>query len=215
LNVTNGITPRRWLLDCNPQLAKLVFKTINKDDLWSNLDLLEDLRTHADNTQLQAQWMRIKYENKKRLAKYLKDTLKVDVDPTSLFDIQIKRIHEYKRQLLNIMRVIFHYSDLKKKLTASGVSATASSIDPSVIKELNTVPRVVIFAGKAAPGYQRAKEIIKLINNVAERINNDRLISQFLKVVFIPNYSVSLAEIIIPASDISQVRVSTDLIVHK
>ena len=195
-------------MDCNPSLAKLVNSAINKEDLWSNLELLEELRAHADDRQYQAQWMQIKHENKRKLAKYLKDTLKVDVDPNALFDIQIKRIHEYKRQLLNILRVIFLYNDLKKKLAAAGASVPSlrtSSLDPAIVREVNTVPRVVIFAGKAAPGYQRAKEIIKLINNVAERVNTDPLVSHWLKVVFIPNYSVSLAEIIIPASDISQV----------
>lgn len=190
LNITNGITQRRWLLACNPRLCELVANSLETDTFLTNLDVLEGLRAHANNRKLQEAWLDVKHENKKALADYLAKNLNIIVDPHALFDIQVKRIHEYKRQLLNILRVIYLWLDLRSK---------------SLAKQLDDVlPRVVIFAGKAAPSYQRAKLIIKLINSVAERVNNDRSINNLLKVVFIPNYSVSLAEIIVPASDISQ-----------
>eukprot|EP01116_Phalansterium_solitarium_P018910 TRINITY_DN5153_c1_g1_i2.p1 TRINITY_DN5153_c1_g1~~TRINITY_DN5153_c1_g1_i2.p1 ORF type:complete len:936 (-),score=339.56 TRINITY_DN5153_c1_g1_i2:247-3054(-) len=190
LNITNGITQRRWLLGCNPRLTELIANTLGTDGFLTNLDILEQLRAHANNRKLQEQWLDVKLANKKVLAEYLQKHLSITVDPHSFFDIQVKRIHEYKRQLLNILRVIYLWQDLRAK---------------SLAKQLDDVlPRVVIFAGKAAPSYHRAKLIIKLINSVAERVNNDRSINGLLKVVFIPNYSVSLAEIIVPASDISQ-----------
>jgi len=136
--------------------------------------------------------MDVKYACKKKLCQYLRANHNIFIDPRALFDIQVKRIHEYKRQFLNIIRVIYEYIDLRRK----------AELDPSALKL--TVPKVVIFGGKAAPGYHRAKLVIKLINAVAERINSDRTIKDLIKAFFIPNYNVSLAELIVPASDISE-----------
>jgi len=190
VNVTNGITPRRWLSLCNPRLTKLITKTLGSSDFLTNLDLLEGLRAHANDAAFQQQWAEVKLQNKKTLAKYLETTMGITVDPNALFDIQVKRIHEYKRQLMNILRVIYQYKDLRTKAAAGNLAGC--------------VPRVVIFAGKAAPAYFRAKHIIKLINAVSERVNADTSINNLLKVVFMPNYNVSLAEKIIPANDISE-----------
>jgi len=190
VNVTNGITPRRWLSLCNPRLTKLITKTLGSQDFLTNLDLLEELRKHATNSDFQTQWAEVKLTNKKALAKHLETTMGIKVDPTALFDIQVKRIHEYKRQLMNIMRVIYQYKDLRQKAAAGTLA--------------NEQARVVIFAGKAAPAYFRAKHIIKLINAVSEKVNSDESIKGLLKVIFMPNYNVSLAEKIIPANDISE-----------
>jgi len=190
-NVTNGITPRRWLYNCNRPLVKLIASKLGSDDFLQNLDKLQTLRKYADDAQFQRDWMNVKLAAKKRLAQYLREYCNVDVDPTkALFDVHVKRIHEYKRQYLNILKVIYNYNELRRRAAKNDLG--------------NEVPKVVIFAGKAAPGYFRAKLVIKLINSVAERINSDRSIKGLLKVVFMPNYNVSLAEVIIPASDISQ-----------
>jgi len=188
INITNGITPRRWLLNCNPELVNIISRKLGNDDWLTNLEQLEKLKAHCDDRSLQAEWMVAKLTAKKRLAEWLETNMNIHVDPNALFDIQIKRIHEYKRQLMNILRIIYYYLDLKRKVVLSDT----------------IVPRVIIFAGKAAPGYHKAKLIIKLINSVAEKINSDKKIKDLLKVVYIPNYGVSLAELIIPASDISQ-----------
>jgi starch phosphorylase len=188
INITNGITPRRWLLACNNELASLISKKLGSEAYLTDLDQLIKLKSFANDPNFQAEWMAVKMTAKKRLADYLQQQHGLRVDPNALFDIQIKRIHEYKRQLMNIMRVIHTYLDLKRRTTF-----------PDTI-----VPKVIIFAGKAAPGYHRAKLIIKLINSVAEKINADKKINNLLKVIFIPNYSVSLAELIIPANDISE-----------
>lgn len=190
VNVTNGITPRRWLSLCNPRLTKLITKTLGSQDFLTNLDLLEGLRKFADDAEFQKQWAEVKLSNKKALAKHLETTMGIRVDPTALFDIQVKRIHEYKRQLMNVLRVIYQYKDLRQKAVAGKLAGEQA--------------RVVIFAGKAAPAYFRAKHIIKLINAVSERVNSDTSINDLLKVVFMPNYNVSLAEKIIPANDISE-----------
>ncbi|KAI9013003.1 glycosyl transferase [Gaertneriomyces semiglobifer] len=189
VNVTNGVTPRRWLHQANPGLSSLIAKTLGSTDFLKDLSLLTGITAHAENPQFQQAFMQIKYQNKLRLAEYIKEVVGVTVDPEALFDVQCKRLHEYKRQHMNIFGVIHRYEKLKKM---------------SVDELKHVVPRVVIFAGKAAPGYYTAKTIIKLINNVANVINNDAQISPFLKLIFIPNYSVSVAEILIPASDISQ-----------
>jgi starch phosphorylase len=191
LNITNGITPRRWLHNCNPLLSNLIEKTLGDDSFLLNLDKLSELKKFIDDENLQKRWAEIKLENKKKLATYLREKCNIEVNPNALFDIQVKRIHEYKRQLLNILRVIYLYKQLKLK-------AETTVLDDNII------PKVIIFGGKAAPGYHKAKMIIKLINSVAEKVNRDKQINELLKVVFIPNYSVSLAEIIIPASDISE-----------
>lgn len=188
-NKTNGVTPRRWVLSCNPTLATLITKWIETSDWVTNMDDLKSLRDFANNPEVQAEWALSKKHNKERLAAYIRGSLGIDVDTRALFDIQVKRIHEYKRQLLNILYVVHRYLNLK-------------AMNPQ--QRLASVPRVTIFGGKAAPGYYRAKQIIKLINQVSHVINSDPVTSSLFKVVFIPNYNVTNAEIIIPASELSQ-----------
>lgn len=188
-NVTNGVTPRRWLLQSNPELSKLISSKIGEE--WiTNLDELKKLIYHAGDKDFQDAWKAVKRANKERLVKYIHRKTGIDVDPDSLFDVQIKRIHEYKRQLLNLLHAITHYVRIKE--------------NPST----NIVPRTIIFAGKAAPAYKMAKLIIKLVNSVAQKVNNDPDVSKKLKVVFMPNYCVSAAEKIIPATDLSE-QIST------
>lgn len=189
VNVTNGITHRRWLLKCNHGLSHLITKSIG-DDWIENLDLLRGLEPFAEDSLFREKFRLVKRENKVALAEYIKKNNGVDVSLDSIFDCQIKRFHEYKRQLLNLLSVIAMYNRIKA--------------DPSA----PFVPRTVIFAGKSAPGYFMAKLIIKLINSVADVINNDPEVGSKLKLVFLANYSVSLAEKIIPAADLSQ-QVST------
>ena len=188
-NKTNGITPRRWLMQCNPGLTKLITERIGPGFL-DDIELLQGLDVHADDPSFQGQFAAVKLENKQRLAKLIKDRLGVVVSPNAMFDVQIKRIHEYKRQLLNIIQAIALYDEIRTH------------------PERDWVPRVKIFAGKAAPGYWNAKLIIKLINDVAKVINNDPAVRGLLKVVFLPNYNVSLAEVIVPAADLSE-QIST------
>ncbi|MCH6257165.1 glycogen/starch/alpha-glucan phosphorylase [Puniceicoccaceae bacterium K14] len=188
-NMTNGITPRRWLLACNQELSSLIDDTIGGG--WAkDLDKLQALSKEADKPAFQKKFMDIKYANKENLAKIIKDLCGVDVDPGALFDVQIKRLHEYKRQHLNLLHILALYRRLLQ--------------DP----DLDVVPRVFVFGAKAAPGYQLAKTIIKAINAVGERVNNDERIKGKLKVVFLPNYRVSLAAHIIPAADLSE-QIST------
>jgi len=188
-NKTNGITQRRWLLKANPGLAGLITGAVG--DSWiTDLFRLRELESHAGDAGFQEDFRKVKRENKLRLAGIIKDSLRLNVDPDSLFDIQVKRIHAYKRQLLNVMHIIDEY-----------LSLTEDGRQPCV-------PRTYIFSGKAAPGYWLAKQIIKLIYNVARVINNDPRASQWIKVAFIPDYRVSLAEKIIPAADISE-QIST------
>ncbi len=188
-NKTNGITQRRWLLNCNPGLAKLINGTIGKE--WiTNLYKLKSLEPYSADEKFQEEFLQIKRANKEHLANLIHWITRISVNPESLFDIQIKRIHEYKRQMLNIMHIIHQYLSI----TEDGV-------------ELN-VPRTYIFAGKAAPGYWAAKQIIKLINNVAHVVNHDPRVKDQIKVIFIPDYKVSLAERIIPAADLSE-QIST------
>jgi starch phosphorylase len=186
---TNGITQRRWLLKSNPGLAGLITDTIGGE--WvTNLDYLRNLEPYADQPKFQKKWAKVKTENKKRLAAIIKQDCGVVVNPNTLFDVQVKRIHEYKRQLLNILHVITLYHRI-----ANGEDTDSPS-------------RTVIFGGKAAPSYFKAKLIIKLINSVAEVVNNDSRVGDRLKVAFIPNYGVSVAEKIFPASDLSE-QIST------
>lgn len=186
---TNGITPRRWLLDVNPELAKLISHRIGSG--WiTNLDLLRGLEAFADDSQFRAEWLKIKLGNKARLAEYIRRHCRVTVDPHSMFDIQVKRIHEYKRQLLNALHLIHLYHRI--------IHGEAG----------NMAPRTAIFAGKAAPSYSRAKQIIKLITSIGDVINKDPRVRNLLKVVFLPNYNVSQAEIIMPAADLSE-QIST------
>ena len=189
INVTNGVTPRRWVLQANPALSALITETIGPE--WiTDLDQLKKLIPHADNPEFREKWRQVKFANKERLVKYIKRKVDMDVSPDMLFDVHVKRIHEYKRQLLNIFHVITLYNRIKN--------------DP----EIEMVPRTVIFGGKAAPAYVQAKLIIKLINSVADVVNNDPDVNQKLKVVFLPNYCVSQAEKIIPATDLSE-QIST------
>lgn len=184
-NVTNGITPRRWVGVANPELAELFTQYIGKD--WcKDLTQLSQLQQHIHNPELKQAIAKIKYDNKQRLARYIQQELGIDVDPNALFDVQVKRIHEYKRQILNVLHIITRYNQMLAH------------------PEKNWVPRVFILAGKAASAYCAAKQTINLINDVAKMINQDQRLQGRLKVVFIPNYSVSLAEMIIPAADISE-----------
>lgn len=187
-NVTNGITPRRWLHQANPQLSALIAEKLGGYDFLNNLGKLKGLEKFADDKQFHAKWMEIKRANKARLAALIKSQRGVEVNTNALFDIQVKRIHEYKRQQMNIFSVIHRYLTIKK-------------LSPAERKKVQ--PRVSIFGGKSAPGYYMAKTIIKLINAVGEVVNNDPEIGDLLKVIFVEDYNVSKAEIITPASDIS------------
>lgn len=188
-NKTNGITPRRWLHQANPRLSELITEKLGSRAWLKDLTQLKKLEQFVEDPNFRNRWMKIKYDNKVRLANVIKERVGFDVNPDSLFDIQVKRIHEYKRQFMNILGVIHRYFRLK------ALSAAERK------KEL---PRTIIFAGKAAPGYYIAKMVIKLINSVAEVVNKDTDIGDLLKVIFLPDYNVSLAEVIVPASDISQ-----------
>ncbi|WP_273477290.1 glycogen/starch/alpha-glucan phosphorylase [Faecalicoccus acidiformans] len=188
-NKTNGITHRRWLLYSNPQLTKLLEETIG-DSFKRHPEDLEKLMEHIDDPILQERFMNVKMERKQILADYVKKTLGIDVNVNSIFDCQAKRLHAYKRQLLNIFHVMHLYLKMKE--------------EPS----FRIYPRTFFFSAKAAPSYMLAKEIIKLINMVANRVNNDPETNHYLKVVFIPNYSVSVAEILLNAADVSE-QIST------
>ncbi len=188
-NKTNGITQRRFLLHGNPLLAQWITDKIGGD--WiTNLKHINELSVYADDELSQKEFMNIKYKNKVRLAKYIKEHNGIEVDPRSIFDVQVKRLHEYKRQLLNILHVMYLYNKLKQ--------------NPG----MDFYPRTFIFGAKASAGYMRAKSIIKLINSVGDVINNDASINGKIKVVFIENYRVSNAEIIFAAADVSE-QIST------
>jgi starch phosphorylase len=188
-NKTNGITPRRWLVACNPRLSGLITRTIGTG--WErNLDLLRKLEPHAHDAEFREEFMAVKHANKEKLAKRIFDECAVVVDPSAMFDVQIKRLHEYKRQHLNLLHILWLYRRLLQ--------------DPA----LDIPPRVFIFAAKAAPGYATAKLIIKAINAVGATINGDKRIKDKLKVAFMPNYRVSLAQRIVPAADLSE-QIST------
>lgn len=188
-NVTNGITPRRWLHQANPRLSALIAEKLGSYDFLKDLTLLDKIEAFVDDKAFREEWAVIKRENKLRLAKHIKATTGFDVNPNALFDVQVKRIHEYKRQQLNIFGVIHRYLSIKAM---------------SAEEKKKVVPRVSIFGGKAAPGYWMAKTIIHLINKVADVVNKDPEIGDLLKVIFIADYNVSKAEIICPASDISE-----------
>ncbi len=189
VNQTNGITPRRWLYECNPALRSLVTEAIGEE--WvDDLERIEAIAPLADDSGFIERFAKAKQENKNQLATVIKERIGLTVDPHAMFDVHIKRIHEYKRQLLNVLEAVALYRAIKR--------------DP----DADWTPRVKLFAGKAAPGYYMAKLIVKLINDVATVINNDPEIGDRLKVAFLPNYNVSFAEIIIPAADLSE-QIST------
>lgn len=188
-NKTNGITQRRFLRHGNPLLAEWITGKIG-DDWVTDLEHIKNLEIYADDKKCQKEFMNIKYQNKVRLAKYIKEHNGIDVNPRSIFDVQVKRLHEYKRQLLNILHVMYLYNQIKEN------------------PDMEFYPRTFIFGAKAAAGYRRAKLTIKLINSVADVINNDKSINDKIKVVFIENYRVSNAEIIFAAADVSE-QIST------
>jgi starch phosphorylase len=185
VNITNGITQRRWLLEANPLLAQRISKTIG--EAWiTDLDHLRRLEPHSDDDDFKAAINQIKRTNKEVLANLISETVWTSIDPDSLFDVHVKRIHEYKRQLLKVMQIVYEYLRI---------------IDG---EKKPTVAKTYIFAGKAAPGYWVAQQMIKLIHNVGQVINQDKKVKDALKVVFLPDYRVSLAQKIIPAADLSE-----------
>lgn len=185
-NVTNGVTPRRWINIANPGLTNFLDKHLGDEDWRLHLDNLTKLNDKVDDASVQAEFGEVKKAAKERLAKYIETELGIKVNTDALFDIQIKRIHEYKRQALNVMHIVDRYNKILEN------------------PDFDWQPRVFIFAGKAASAYYMAKKIIRLINDVAKIINNDTRIRDLIKVVYIPNYSVSLAQIIIPAADLHE-----------
>ncbi|MGM0396616.1 MAG: glycogen/starch/alpha-glucan phosphorylase [Bacillota bacterium] len=189
-NKTNGITQRRWLLQSNPELSDLITELLGSKDWITDLKMLKDLESFADDNDVLDRFLHIKWTKKNQLADYIEQEEGKSINPDSLFDIQIKRLHEYKRQLLNAFHIMYLYYEIKEN------------------PEKNTVPRTFIFGAKAAPGYVRAKAIIKFINDIAELVNNDPLTKGRLKVVFVHNYRVSYAEKLFPAADLSE-QIST------
>ena len=189
-NKTNGVAPRRWLLEANSGLTDLISLTLDDNKWITGLDKLRELEPWAEDAEFRAAFREVKRQNKLKLQAVIQEETGVVVDPDSIFDVHIKRIHEYKRQLLNVMHIVSDYLRIVEH------------------DELPAVPRTYIFAGKAAPGYWAAKQIIKLIHNVAEVVNNDSKAKEWIKVTFVPDYRVSLAELIMPAADVSE-QIST------
>ncbi|KXZ53126.1 hypothetical protein GPECTOR_7g1017 [Gonium pectorale] len=188
-NKTNGVTQRRWLAFCNPPLRELITSKLGNDDWILHLDNLRELRKHADDPAFQEQWRAVKQSAKVKAAALIQRLTGVKVNTNAMFDIQVKRIHEYKRQLLNVMGIIYRYDQIKK-------------MTPAQRKEV--VPRVCVIGGKAAPGYEMAKRIIKLVCAVGDKINSDPDVGDLLKLIFVPDYNVSSAEVLIPATELSQ-----------
>merc|ERR1719335_1167108 len=189
VNMTNDVTPRRWIHLANRPLSDIFTKHLGTQKWLVNMELLKGLTKKKDDPQLQKEWMSMKRDAKVRLAKWLKQTINFDVDPDMLFDCQFKRIHEYKRQLLNAIYLVHRYLMIKR--TPAG-------------QRNKFQKRFCFFGGKAAPGYLNAKIIIKLIGNISEVVNNDPDVNHYMKVCFVPNYSVTVAQWVVPASDLSQ-----------
>jgi starch phosphorylase len=189
IGITNGVTCRRWMAQCNPELSSVITKALGSDRWVRDLDQLEGLKKFKDDDKVLQEFADAKLDCKKRLAEYVKQHLDIDVDVNTMFDIQVKRIHEYKRQLLNVLQVIHRYSEIKK-------------MSPSEREKV--VKRTVFIGGKAAAGYYVAKKIIALANAVGRTINNDPDTKDYLKLIYIPNYKVGNAQVIIPANDISE-----------
>merc|ERR1719331_3434290 len=189
VNMTNGVTPRRWIHCANRPLSELFTKHLGSQDWLTDLELLKGMLPKKSDPAVQREWMAAKHQAKERLAKYLQEKMGFTLDLESLIDCQFKRMHEYKRQLLNAFYLIHRYLRIKR----------ASPSERSKFQK-----RFSFFGGKAAPGYVNAKIIIKLINNIAEVVNNDPDVSPYLKVFFVPNYSVTVAQWVCPASDLSQ-----------
>jgi starch phosphorylase len=188
-NVTNGVTPRRWLMQCNPALSRLITQSIGPE--WCcNLEKLRELVPLAEDSAFRDAWARAKLENKRLLSRYVLRKVQMGINPNTLFDMQFKRMHEYKRQLLNVMHVISLFNRIKDNPSA------------------DITPRTVLFGGKAAPGYYQAKLIIRLINEVARVVNADADVAGRLRVAFLPNYCISQAEKVVPAADLSE-QIST------
>jgi len=188
-NKTNGVTPRRWIRCCNPGLAALYTKFLGNEDWLRDMDKIRDLMKHINNKEFVKEFMTIKVENKKRLVRWIRQECGITVNENSLFDVMVKRLHEYKRQLMNALYIAHRYLMIKEA-------------KPEERKKF--VPRTSMIGGKAAPGYYSAKRIIKFINCLSETINNDKEVSDYLKLVFLPNYNVSNAQVIIPAAELSQ-----------
>ena len=188
-NKTNGVTPRRWIRCCNPGLAEIYKKYLGSDEWLRDMTKIKVLQDKASDPEFQKQWIQVKIQNKKRLVDWVQANCNIKVDKNSIFDVMVKRLHEYKRQLMNALWLAHRYLQIKEA-------------KPEERKKF--VPRTSFIGGKAAPGYVQAKRIIKFINCLSETINNDTDVNDYLKVVFLPNYNVSNAEIIIPAAEVSQ-----------
>uniref|UniRef100_A0A453LUX3 Alpha-1,4 glucan phosphorylase n=1 Tax=Aegilops tauschii subsp. strangulata TaxID=200361 RepID=A0A453LUX3_AEGTS len=189
-NKTNGVTPRRWIRFCNPELSAIISKWIGSDDWILNTDKLAGLKKFADDEDLQSEWRTAKRNNKMKVVSLIRDKTGYVVSPDAMFDVQVKRIHEYKRQLLNILGIVYRYKKMKEMSAKDRIKSF--------------VPRVCIFGGKAFATYVQAKRIVKFITDVAATVNYDPDIGDLLKVVFVPDYNVSVAEKLIPASELSQ-----------
>ncbi|XP_071690821.1 alpha-1,4 glucan phosphorylase L-2 isozyme, chloroplastic/amyloplastic-like [Rutidosis leptorrhynchoides] len=189
-NKTNGVTPRRWISFCNPELSKIITKWTGSEDWILNTKKLDELRKFSDNVELQSEWRKAKRINKEKTVSFIKEKTGYLVSPDAMFDVQVKRIHEYKRQLLNILGIVYRYKKMKEM-----------SADE---RKEKFVPRVCIFGGKAFATYVQAKRIVKFITDVGATVNHDPDIGDLLKVVFVPDYNVSVAEVLIPGSDLSR-----------
>ncbi|KAF3779139.1 Alpha-1 glucan phosphorylase L isozyme [Nymphaea thermarum] len=189
-NKTNGVTPRRWMRFCNPGLSGIITKWLGTEDWILNTEKLAELRQFSENEELHAEWISAKRSNKLKLVSFIKEKTGYVVSPDAMFDIQVKRIHEYKRQLLNILGIVYRYKKMKEMSSEE--------------RNAEFVPRVCILGGKAFATYVQAKRIVKLVNDVGAVINHDPDIGDLLKVIFVPNYNVSVAELLIPASELSQ-----------